>query len=238
MTYVCGNCGCQFIGWACDCRKYCSHKCALKRVVTHGETKTRLHRIWCMMKNRCLCPTNASYNNYGGRGITVCREWIDNYLSFRDWALANGYRDNLEIDRHPNKNGNYEPSNCRWATRGQQVRNTRKRCDGVTSPFKGVCWNAVLGQWKAACAINGRRPYIGIYKTALEAALAYDDVAFAISGDLSGLNFPSWRPCEAWNRGAQRCESVARGSLSAVAGGEEKRRTVPSKSGIAIAQNY
>ena len=76
------------------------------------------------MINRCTCECWRDYKNYGGRGITVCPEWKESFESFRDWALANGYQDNLTLDRIE-VNGNYEPSNCRWATVKQQANNTR-----------------------------------------------------------------------------------------------------------------
>lgn len=92
-------------------------------VFIHGEIKTRLYRIWGNMCNRCTNPGNPVWNRYGGRGITVCEEWL-NYENFRDWARANGYADGLTIDRIDNDNG-YRPSNCRWVDAYTQANNKR-----------------------------------------------------------------------------------------------------------------
>lgn len=95
-----------------------------KRVNNHptklGECETRMYGIWCKMNSRCKDLTDM---DYGGRGIRVCSEWFT-YIPFRDWALANGYDDNLTIDRK-DPNGNYEPDNCRWITLAAQQGNRR-----------------------------------------------------------------------------------------------------------------
>lgn len=92
--------------------------------VTHGDSYSRLYGIWAGMKHRCSCPTAQKWADYGGRGITVCAEWDASFETFRDWALANGYSDELSIDRIDNDRG-YEPGNCRWATAVDQRHNRR-----------------------------------------------------------------------------------------------------------------
>lgn len=98
-----------------------------KRFATHGGSKTRLYRVWRGMKTRCYNANSKKYHHYGGRGIIICDEWLTSFAKFREWALTNGYTDKLSIDRI-DVNGNYEPSNCRWADDLTQRHNRR---DGV-----------------------------------------------------------------------------------------------------------
>lgn len=92
--------------------------------IKHGKRNTRLYGIWLQMKNRCFNTKTERYKDYGGRGITVCDEWKNDFTKFYDWSISNGYQENLTIDRIDN-DGNYEPSNCRWVTVKTQNRNAR-----------------------------------------------------------------------------------------------------------------
>ena len=98
------------------------------------------------MKTRCTNPNHEAYHNYGGRGISICDEWMNDFQAFYDWAMANGYSDDLSIDRIDN-DGNYCPENCRWATDKEQCNNQRSNhlitYNGKTQTIKQ--WAADLG---------------------------------------------------------------------------------------------
>lgn len=97
----------------------------------HHKTNTKLYYVWKGMKQRCYNPKNKYYYNYGGRGITICEEWKNDFGKFYEWAIKNGYDENAlhkscTIDRI-NNSGNYEPNNCRWVDMKTQSNNRRKR---------------------------------------------------------------------------------------------------------------
>lgn len=104
------------------------------RISQHKKDNPRLYSIWCSMKGRCYGINNTNYHNYGGRGIKICNEWVNDFESFCKWALSNGYSDDLSIDRI-DVNGDYCPENCRWTTMKVQHNNRR---DTRFITYKGV----------------------------------------------------------------------------------------------------
>lgn len=108
----------------------CYNKEHSKNIHTkHNLSYSKLYKVWGGMKTRCYNPKFMYYSNYGGRGITICDEWLNNFKTFYEWAINNGYKEGLTIDRI-NNDGIYEPSNCRWITRAEQNRNQRKTKNG------------------------------------------------------------------------------------------------------------
>ena len=120
----------------------------------------RLKRIYQAMKTRCYNPKAQNFKDYGARGITICDEWLKKPNSFYEWALSNGYNDDLSIDRIDNNKG-YSPENCRWATRKQQNNNQRRnhliKYKGETKPLSQWCEELGLDYHKIKYRINALR---------------------------------------------------------------------------------
>lgn len=121
---------------SCGCREKEVLEEMKQKNTTHNMTHTRLYRIYKGMIGRCYYKCFARYNAYGGRGITVCEEWKNDRTKFFDWALNNGYREDLTIERI-DVNGNYEPSNCKWIPMSEQYKNKQSNAKPLLQPYKG-----------------------------------------------------------------------------------------------------
>lgn len=119
---------------------------AKAKATRHGKSESRLYNIWIGMKTRCYNEGSLRFRDYGGRGITMCDEWLYNFKAFYEWAISNGYREDLTIDRIDN-DGNYEPSNCRWVGWTEQQNNRRNNhvisLLGETHTMKE--WSVIVG---------------------------------------------------------------------------------------------
>ena len=139
-------------------------------MIIDNRSKTKLYKKYNDMKRRCYCPNNKNYKYYGARGITVCEEWLNDYNSFKQWALKNGYNENAKrgmctLDRIDN-NGNYEPSNCRFTT--QSIQNMSMRHKN-TSGYIGVMKHSSGNHWYGQVKIDGKSFYTGKSKDIIEA---------------------------------------------------------------------
>jgi len=134
---------------SCGC--YNRKRASIAKTIHNDNRKgkrKRLYVIWFNIKQRCCNPKATSYPRYGKKGIAVCEEWKNNYLNFKSWALSNGYKDDLTIDRIDSK-GNYEPLNCRWVTCKDQSRNTSRN-----RLFESNGKKRCLSEWRELLNLN------------------------------------------------------------------------------------
>ena len=152
----------------------------------HGLSKNPIYDVWHNMKNRCLNPKNKRYDDYGGRGIAICDEWMDDLIVFVDWCNNNGYEQGLDLDRIDN-DGNYEPKNCRFVTHQINQCNQRLLQSSNTSGYRGVSWNKGDKKWRARIRVNGVHKLLGSFSSPKLAALRYNAEAYVL-GDGRPMN--------------------------------------------------
>lgn len=128
---------------SCGCYR---HEVELQPI-SHGLRWHPLYSVWCGLKRRCYNKNDPSYKRYGAKGIKMCNEWKNDVISFYEWAIANGWQKRLEIDRYPDKFGNYEPNNCRIATSKQNNNNrTNNRFIQYNGQSKTISeWSDIIG---------------------------------------------------------------------------------------------
>ncbi len=146
--------------------------------------RNRLRSVFYKMISRCEDKQQRSFENYGGRGIHICAEWRSNFQAFYEWAIANGYRPGLQIDRKDN-DGNYEPGNCRFVTRQQNAWNKGKSSKSI---YKGL--RRIGTRWHAKIHLNRKQFHLGSFVDPADAARAYDRAAVELFGEFANLNFP------------------------------------------------
>lgn len=140
--------------------------------ITHGLTSNRFYSTWYKMVDRCTNPESISYSQYGARGISVCDEWKE-VSTFIRWCVdTHPNVEGLSLDRIDN-DGNYHPSNCRWADRSTQAINQRKYKNN-TSGFVGVKYNKKSDKWEVQIGVNKKRVYLGQYFSKEEAIWVRD----------------------------------------------------------------
>jgi len=169
--YECPKCSIHFETQTYAVTAGTSTQCSSCATTKHGMSRTRLYRTYNHMLERCSKP--HLYPDYAKRKTKVYKEWKRSFEAFAEWALKNGYKDNLSIDRIDN-DGNYEPFNCRWTTSEIQNRNTKLLRKSNTSGFRGVSWNKRRGHWITQICVENKRVYLGSSKTKKEAAIKYD----------------------------------------------------------------
>lgn len=177
--YIC-NCGKEFkaqmqsvrVGRTKSCGCY-NRQRINESTTKHGLYGTRIYRIYYAIKQRCCNPNSDSYKDYGGRGITVCDEWLESVVNFNNWAINSGYKDGLEIDRIDNNLG-YSPDNCRWTDRFMQNQNTRKLRKTNKTGYRGVSYIKKLKKYCSSICVNNKTLRLGYSTEPLDCALVYD----------------------------------------------------------------
>lgn len=141
----------------------------------HGYSHHSLYWVWGDMKKRCYNSKHKMYKYYGGRGISICDEWIKSFTIFKMWCFENGWKKGLEIDRRDN-DGDYTPENCRFVTHKENMHNQKLLRKNNTSGYRGIDYQDK--KWRARIYTNGKRKSLGSFNSPRLAALQYDVEAY------------------------------------------------------------
>lgn len=160
---------------SCGCLAKESRKASAK---THGMTNTKEYAIWKAMKYRCITPSNAGFEDYGGRGIGVCDRWLESFENF--YADMGPKPERMSLDRI-DVNGDYCPENCRWADDSTQNFNQRLRVNNKSGKT-GVHWDEERGKWFARICVNGKNKALGRYDTLEQAITARENAEIEYYG--------------------------------------------------------
>ena len=160
----------------------CGYESTKKAITKHGQSHTKLFYVWNSMKSRCENQKNKSYKDYGAKGISVCEEWHDS-VNFFEWALRNGYKEGLEIDRI-DVNGNYEPSNCRWINR---LENANNKTNNKYISHNGE--TKTLAEWSRFYDVN----YKNLSRLLIKGYSMNDAIKRIKSGDRTHKNSKNWK---------------------------------------------
>lgn len=171
--YECQYCGKEFEASSGNIQRGQTKSCGCLKGDAHGFSYHKFYNTWVGMLHRCTNTMRQDYKDYGGRGITVCEEWLDitNFIAWVESTHPN--IEGVSLDRI-DVDGNYEPNNCRWADASTQALNKRIMKNN-TSGFVGVCWDKSKDKWVAIIHFNNVRFNIGSFPTKEEAVLARDN---------------------------------------------------------------
>lgn len=173
-VYECPYCGKHWECGTVDIKTGRTKSCGcFTKNRTHGLRNHRMYKTWECMKGRCYNPDFKQYADYGGRGITVCKEWLD-ITNFVDWVeTKSNWVEGLTLDRIDNDKG-YSPDNCTFSTRTIQSINQRQQSNN-TSGYVGITWDKHRNKWSARVHINNKGKHIGYYLNKEEAVQARDN---------------------------------------------------------------
>lgn len=153
---------------SCGCLHIETNK---KQFTKHGDYLSKLYTVHRAMLQRCTNLNHKHFHLYGGRGISICHQWMD-FLVFKQWAITHGYQESLSLERVDTNQG-YSPTNCCWASKERQARN-RRALEGYTSKYIGVSWDAQRKKWAACIGLHRKTIPLGRFNSEVAAAKARD----------------------------------------------------------------